>query len=207
MSTAYFFRVILSPSLCLLSRCSLFYCCSRTSLWLACVPAGTETMKREGVRQSPEDKGVLQAVPGQVPPQARGKDRLPGAQEVDLPGQEQVQLPQVQARRALHQQVRAGTDHLRHHPGRHLHVPGLVHGAPQVRLQGRTQELRRGVLHRSPRGPSPAPPAGEDGIIFLCDVLRSLKKYFDGQSTQHGILVILRECFARGQGTHPFFSA
>lgn len=124
-------------------------------------PKRKTTTPRTGVRQGPEDEGVLQALPGQVPPQARGQDRLPGPQEVDLPGQEQVQLPQVQAGGALHQQVRAGAGHLRHHPGRRVHVPGLLQGAPPVRLQGRTQELRRGVLHGSPGGPPPAPPAGE----------------------------------------------
>lgn len=124
-------------------------------------PPPQKKIRRTDVRQGTEDEGVLQALPGQVPSQARGQDRLPGAQEVDLPGQEQVQLPQVQARGALHQQVRAGADHLRHHPGRRVHVPGLLQGAPPVRLQGRTQELRRGVLHGSAGGPPPAPPAGE----------------------------------------------
>ena len=42
---------------------------------------------RTGVRQGPEDEGVLQALPGEVPPQARGQDRLPGAQKVDMPGE------------------------------------------------------------------------------------------------------------------------
>lgn len=41
-----------------------------------------------GFRQGAKDEGVLQAVPGQVPSQARGQDRLPGTQEAYLPGEE-----------------------------------------------------------------------------------------------------------------------
>lgn len=123
-----------------------------------------------------------------------------------MPGQEQVQLPQVQARGALHEPVRTGADHLRHHPGRCVHVPGLLEGTPPVRLQGRTQELRRGVLHRSPRGSPPASSAGKKEFLFsgvtrgaYAAVVRLLLETVVTSSTHFDLSVAVDMCSCRQQ--------
>merc|ERR1712018_726933 len=57
-------------------------------------------------RQACEEQGLLQAVPSQVPQEARGQDRLLRPQAPGGSGQEQIQHPEVPHGRPLLQQGR-----------------------------------------------------------------------------------------------------
>ena len=104
--------------------------------------------QQHAIRKSTKEQGVLQALPGQVPPPPPREDRLLRPQTLDRAAQGQVQHPKVPPCRALHQQV--------------LHLPGRLQSnrlwpciskcvllrAWPLRPKVWLEELRRRILHR-----------------------------------------------------------
>ena len=104
--------------------------------------------QKYAIRKSTKEQGVLQALPGQVPPPPPREDRLLRPQTLDRAAQGQVQHPKVPPCRALHQQV--------------LHLPGRLQSnrlwpciskcvllrAWPLRPKVWLEELSRRILHR-----------------------------------------------------------
>eukprot|EP00166_Cyanidium_caldarium_P000084 ctg_1010.g336 len=126
---------------------------------------GTASSTRDGVRQSREKQGLLQAVSGEAAAAPRGQDRLSGAASAGSVGQDQVQLAQVPPGGADYQHGHCVPDRARAYRGRSRADGGVRARTAAVRHTGWADQLRRRVRHRVVGGASGAHQAGTGGCL------------------------------------------